>query len=173
MDVFDYCTINFITTTTVLYMPIPSIHYTLSLVSILYTPQTTQVTHLHCLNPNLCSSFHVHVSLKYVSVVLAVIWYDAVPSLSPFLLPYLLIIHPKYLTSFLPHKAASTFPTMLSWLYWIKPRCLNIFTHTSMRLSGAVVSTSDFESTGQSSISDEDSQHTAHPAVHPPKQVDH
>ena len=36
------------------------------------------------------------------------------------------------------------------------------------RLSGAVVSTSDYESTGPSSIPDEGSRCTAHPAVHPP-----
>ena len=36
-------------------------------------------------------------------------------------------------------------------------------------LSGAVVSTSDYESAGPNSISDEGSRRTAHPAVHPPK----
>ena len=40
-----------------------------------------------------------------------------------------------------------------------------------MRLSGAVVSTSDHQSAGLSLTPDEDSQHTAHPAVHPPKRV--
>ena len=40
-----------------------------------------------------------------------------------------------------------------------------------MRLSGAVVSTSDYESAGPSSISDEGRRRTAHPAVYPPKQV--
>ena len=34
-----------------------------------------------------------------------------------------------------------------------------------------MVSTSDYESAGLSSILDEDKQHTAHPAVHPPKRV--
>ena len=36
---------------------------------------------------------------------------------------------------------------------------------------GAVVSTSDYEFTGPSSIPDENSQRTAHPTVHPPKWV--
>ena len=36
-------------------------------------------------------------------------------------------------------------------------------------ISGALVSMSDYESTGPSLIPDEDNQHTAHPAVHPPK----
>ena len=40
-----------------------------------------------------------------------------------------------------------------------------------MCLSAAVVSTSDYESTGPSSIKDEGRRHTAHPAVHPPESV--
>ena len=40
-------------------------------------------------------------------------------------------------------------------------------------LSGAVVSMSHYKSAGQSSMSDEGSQHTAYPAVHLPKQVGH
>ena len=38
-------------------------------------------------------------------------------------------------------------------------------------LSGAEVSTSDYQSAGQNLIPDEDRQHTAHPAVHPSKRV--
>ena len=41
----------------------------------------------------------------------------------------------------------------------------------TMCLSGAVVSTSEYESAGPSSIPDEGKQHTAHQAVHPPKRV--
>ena len=40
-----------------------------------------------------------------------------------------------------------------------------------MRLNGAVVSTSNYESAGLSLIPDEDSGHIAHPVVHSPKQV--
>ena len=38
-------------------------------------------------------------------------------------------------------------------------------------LSGAVISMSDYKSAGLSSMTDEGSRRTAHPAVHPPKQV--
>ena len=38
-----------------------------------------------------------------------------------------------------------------------------------MRLSGAVVSTSDYEFAGPSLIPEEDRRCTAHPTVHPPK----
>ena len=50
-------------------------------------------------------------------------------------------------------------------------------THTGQRENkvdgyrNAVVSTSDYESTGLSSIPDEGRRRTAHPAVHPPKRV--
>ena len=40
-----------------------------------------------------------------------------------------------------------------------------------LRLSGAVVNTSDYESVGSSSIPDEASRHTTHPAVYPSKWV--
>ena len=42
----------------------------------------------------------------------------------------------------------------------------------SLCLSGAVISTSDYESAGPSSIPDEGRRNTAHPAVHPPKRID-
>ena len=38
-----------------------------------------------------------------------------------------------------------------------------------MRLNGAVISMSDYESAGPSSISVKDSRRTAHPTVHHPK----
>ena len=42
---------------------------------------------------------------------------------------------------------------------------------TPRHLSGAVVSMSDYKSASLSSIPDEGTQRTAHPAVYPPKQV--
>ena len=46
-----------------------------------------------------------------------------------------------------------------------------IYIYLYTHLSGAVVSTSDYESAGPSLIPDKGRQHTAHPAVHPPKRV--
>ena len=40
-----------------------------------------------------------------------------------------------------------------------------------MRLSGSVVSMSDYESADPSSIPDEGRRRTAHPAVHPSKRI--
>ena len=45
----------------------------------------------------------------------------------------------------------------------------SILTFTIMGLSGAVVSTSNYESAGLSSIPGEGSQRTVHPTVHSPK----
>ena len=46
-----------------------------------------------------------------------------------------------------------------------------MFSLTLQHFSGAVGSTSDYESAGPSSIPNENRRRTVHPAVHPPKPV--